>query len=65
MPELDAVSVRDLRDRGVIAGGMIPKTDACLLAAGLGVRSQIIDDGYPEPCSTVRAAAPSSPPARA
>ena len=47
VPELDAVSVRDLRDRGVIAGGMIPKTDACLLAAGLGVRSQIIDGRVP------------------
>ncbi len=43
LPELTAEAVRDLRDSGVIAGGMIPKTDACLLAASLGVQSQIID----------------------
>ncbi len=43
IPELDAGAVRDLRERGVIAGGMIPKTDACLLAAALGVPSRIID----------------------
>ena len=43
VPKLDAASVRDLRERGVIEGGMIPKTDACLLAAGLGVPSHIID----------------------
>ena len=30
LPELDAARVRELRARGVIAGGMIPKTDACL-----------------------------------
>ena len=47
VPELDAAAVRDLRDRGVIAGGMIPKTDACLLAAGLGVPSHIIDGRVP------------------
>ncbi len=43
VPKLDAATVRDLREQGVIEGGMIPKTDACLLAAGLGVRSHIID----------------------
>ena len=43
VPKLDAATVRDLREQGVIEGGMIPKTDACLLAAGLGVPSHIID----------------------
>ncbi len=43
LPELDATAVRALREQGVIAGGMIPKTEACLRAAALGVRSQILD----------------------
>lgn len=43
LPELDAARVRDLRERGVIAGGMIPKTDACLRAAATGLRSRILD----------------------
>ena len=43
IPELDAAAVRGLRERGVVAGGMIPKTDAGLLAASLGVPSRIID----------------------
>ena len=47
IPELDAAAVRGLREQGVIAGGMIPKTDACLLAASLGVPSRIIDGREP------------------
>ena len=47
IPELDAAAVRGLRERGVVAGGMIPKTDACLLAASLGVPSRIIDGREP------------------
>ena len=47
LPQLDAATVRDLRERGVVAGGMIPKTDACLLAAGLGVPAHIIDGRVP------------------
>lgn len=42
LPELDAARVRELRARGVIAGGMIPKTDACLRAAALGLPSRIM-----------------------
>ncbi len=41
--ELGAAAVRALRQRGVIAGGMIPKVEACLLAAARGVPSHIID----------------------
>ena len=47
IPELDAAAVRDLRERGVVTGGMIPKTDAGLLAASLGVPSRIIDGREP------------------
>ena len=47
IPELDAAAVRGLRERGVVAGGMIPKTDAGLLAASLGVPSRIIDGREP------------------
>ena len=47
IPELGSATVLDLRERGVIAGGMIPKTDACLLAADLGVPSHIIDGRVP------------------
>ena len=43
LPELDAAAARALRGRGVIAGGMIPKVDACLFAADRGVPSRIID----------------------
>ncbi len=47
LSELNAFAVRDLRERGVIAGGMIPKTEAALLAASLGVPSHIIDGRIP------------------
>lgn len=47
IPKLDAFTVRDLRERGVIAGGMVPKTEAALLAASLGVASHIIDGRVP------------------
>ena len=47
LPSLDADRVAELRASGVIAGGMIPKTDACLRAAAMGVRSQIADGRIP------------------
>ncbi|MBI3119211.1 MAG: acetylglutamate kinase [Candidatus Hydrogenedentes bacterium] len=37
--------VRRLKDQGVIAGGMIPKVDACVRALGAGVRKTHIIDG--------------------
>ena len=44
---LDEVSSRALITSGVIAGGMIPKVEACLHALGLGVPSRIIDGRLP------------------
>ena len=43
VPELNTATVHALREQGVIAGGMIPKAEACLRAAALGVHSQILD----------------------
>lgn len=37
--------VQELTARGVIAGGMIPKVDACLKALDYGVRRAHIIDG--------------------
>jgi acetylglutamate kinase len=43
--------VRDLTARGVIAGGMIPKTETALLALEQGVRAVVILDGrIPNAC---------------
>lgn len=40
---LDAARARTLIADGTISGGMIPKIEACLHAAGLGVEVQIVD----------------------
>jgi len=40
---LDEPQVRQLIASGVIAGGMIPKVEACLHAVSLGVTAQIVD----------------------
>ena len=45
--KLDVDEVAELRAAGVVAGGMIPKTEACLRAAAMGVRSQIVDGRVP------------------
>ena len=42
-PELTGADARQLIASGVISGGMIPKVEACLHAASLGVLAQIID----------------------
>jgi acetylglutamate kinase len=41
--ELSAARTRSLIADGTIAGGMIPKVEACLHALGLGVEVQIVD----------------------
>lgn len=41
--EIEVIEARRLIASGVISGGMIPKVENCLHAAGLGVTSQIID----------------------
>ena len=43
--QLTPQEVRDLTDRGVIAGGMIPKTETALAALDAGVRAVVILDG--------------------
>ncbi|EEW23932.1 acetylglutamate kinase [Rhodobacter ferrooxidans] len=45
MTQLTPQEVRDLTDSGVIAGGMIPKTETALLALEQGVRAVVILDG--------------------
>jgi acetylglutamate kinase len=49
--QLTPDQVRDLTARGVIAGGMIPKTETALLALEQGVRAVVILDGrIPNAC---------------
>ncbi len=43
LPDLTADRARDLIADGTIAGGMIPKVQACLHAVSLGVPTQIVD----------------------
>jgi acetylglutamate kinase len=43
LSNLSSGDARRLIAEGVIAGGMIPKVEACLHAVGLGVPVQIID----------------------
>ncbi len=45
MTDLTADQIRDLTDKGVIAGGMIPKTETALDAIARGVRAAVILDG--------------------
>lgn len=47
MPALSATATRALIADGTIAGGMIPKVEACLHAVELGVAVQIIDGRVP------------------
>ena len=43
--ELSADQIRQMTREGIIAGGMIPKTDTCLTAIEGGVRAAVILDG--------------------
>ncbi len=43
IPSLSTAAARDLIADGTISGGMIPKVEACLHAAGLGVNVRIVD----------------------
>lgn len=47
LPSLTAERTRALIEDGTIAGGMIPKVEACLLAASMGVPTQIVDGRVP------------------
>lgn len=43
LPALDAERAKALVDDGTIEGGMLPKVEACLVAAGAGCRAAIVD----------------------
>ena len=43
--ELTPEQIREMTENGVIAGGMIPKTETALDAIGAGVRAVVILDG--------------------
>ncbi|WP_371171239.1 acetylglutamate kinase [Aliiroseovarius sp. 2305UL8-7] len=45
LTELSPAQIRDLTEAGVIAGGMIPKTETALAAIDGGVRAVVIMDG--------------------
>ncbi len=45
LTELKAQQIRDLIEEGIIAGGMIPKTETALEAIDRGVRAAVILDG--------------------
>jgi acetylglutamate kinase len=47
IPQLSSAGARDLIASGVIAGGMIPKVEACLHATAHGVRARILDGRLP------------------
>jgi len=49
--ELTAANIREMTAKGVIAGGMIPKTETALAALDAGVRAAVILDGrVPNAC---------------
>ena len=45
IPELDIKEAAELKAKGIIAGGMIPKVDCCITAIQKGVEKVIILDG--------------------
>jgi len=47
VPRLDPAKARELIADGTISGGMIPKIEACLHAAALGVEVQVVDGRVP------------------
>ena len=56
LPELTAAAAGALIADGTIAGGMIPKVEACLHAARLGVPVQIVDGRQPAAARAARGA---------
>ncbi len=48
LPKLDTASIAQLKEEGVIYGGMIPKVDACLHALQAGCKRALILDGRAE-----------------
>lgn len=47
VPELNQARASALREAGVLAGGMIPKVDACFRAAEVGVAAYIVNGRLP------------------
>lgn len=45
IPEITCAQAAELREKGVISGGMIPKVDCCVEAIRKGVKNVIIMDG--------------------
>lgn len=45
LPELNPEEIQELENNGIIHGGMIPKTEACLAAISNGCRAAEITDG--------------------
>ncbi len=45
IPELTIAQARELREQGIISGGMVPKVDCCIEALTHGVKKVIIMDG--------------------
>ena len=45
IPEMTLSQARELRETGVISGGMIPKVDCCVTALHEGVKNAVIMDG--------------------
>ena len=45
IPEMTVQEARQLREQGIIAGGMIPKVECCVEAINSGVKNVVIMDG--------------------
>ncbi|MBR4334203.1 MAG: acetylglutamate kinase [Clostridia bacterium] len=45
IPEMTLSQARELRESGIISGGMIPKVDCCVTALNAGVKNAVIMDG--------------------
>ena len=45
IPEMTLSQARELRESGIMSGGMIPKVDCCVTALNAGVKNAVIMDG--------------------
>lgn len=45
IPEVDLKGIEELKESGIISGGMIPKVDCCVEAISKGVENAVIMDG--------------------